>query len=167
MRERNGYTLVDFNSDNLPTLGDNGHMVRRAVINTVNKNPEEYLHTDAFMELVANGHKLFAVVDNSVIHYTGSSIVSFYKRRIEYKARYFDKQRKKRQYLVYNSDSSADRINLLLFIFYSLTFVQPFILSMRGFLYIPEPAWFLHPIACFLAVCSYGYSELRSYSMSK
>lgn len=155
------YAIVEFDKNNLPTLGDNGHMVRRKIINMVNKDPELFLHTDAFSLLMEKGYQRYAVVKNSIIHYTGSSLWAYYKRRLEYKARYYDKRKFERQYLVYDSHSSIDRKNLFLFVFYALTIVQPISLSIRGYMKKHEIAWFLHPIACLLSVVTYGYSEVR------
>jgi glycosyltransferase involved in cell wall biosynthesis len=156
------YTKVQFTRDNLPTLGDNGHMVRRNLIMKVNKDPSKFLHTDAFALLASMGYRTYGVVHNSIIHYTGSDIINFFKRRVEYKGRHYDKLKFRRHYLVYNPHSPEDRKNLVLYIFYSLTVIQPLIVSIRGFIAVPEFAWFLHPIVCFLGVFAYGYSEIRS-----
>jgi hypothetical protein len=43
------------------------------------------------------------------------------------------------------------------------------LLSIKGYMVVPETAWFLHPIVCFLGVFAYGYSEIRNvlYSVVK
>ena len=158
----NTYTKVQFTRGTLPTLGDNGHMVRRELIMKVNRDPSSFLHTDAFALLAGMGFRTYGVVHNSIIHYTGSSVLDFCRRRIEYKRRYYDDKKNKRAYLVYNPYSFRDKKNLILFILYSLTIVQPLMLSIRGFLSKPESAWFLHPITCFSMVVGYGYSEIQS-----
>ncbi len=160
-KRTHGYTILSYTKDTLPTLGDNGHMFRRDLIMKVNLNPDTFLHTDAFAMLVEKGYTEFAAVNNSIIHYTGSSIVSFLKRRVEYKGRYYDPLKSKRHYLVYDPHSATDRKNLLLFIIYSLTFIEPLSLSIRGYIAVHEGAWFLHPIACFMTLMAYGYSEVR------
>ncbi|HUD20148.1 MAG TPA: glycosyltransferase [Patescibacteria group bacterium] len=159
------YTTVSFDKRSLPTLGDNGHMVRRKILNKVIGKSPNFLHTDAFMKLLELGHNTYGVVHNSIIHYTGSNILSFFLRRIEYKKRDFDGAQHKRAYLVYDSRSGEDKKNLVLYVIYSLTFIQPLYLSVKGYLTVQDPAWFLHPIICFLGLIAYGYSEIRNYCL--
>ena len=158
--ETDDYLVVRFSKDDLPVLGDNGHMVRRRIIEKVNKQPENFLHTDAFAQLLTMGYDTYGVVKNEIIHYTGSDISDFVRRRSVYKKRHYDAYRRIRHYYVFDSHSTRDRIRLSLFILYSLTFIQPLFVAFRGFLAIPDPAWFLHPIVCFVSVLSYTRSEI-------
>lgn len=161
IKSTNNYSVIEFDKTNLPTLGDNGHVVRRTAIQNTYKKPLEYIHTDAFVILLQKHKKRFAIVRNSVIHYTGSSLWNYFVRRIEYKKRYFDGKANKRLYLVYDANSSEDKRNLLTYIFYSVTLIQPLLLSMRGYIQVHDMAWFLHPLVCILGVFAYGYSEAR------
>lgn len=158
------YTKVRFTKENLPTLGDNGHMVRRSVINMVNKDPRIFLHTDAFFDLMCLGYNTYGAVKNSIIHEIGSSVLKLYQRRVRYKERYRDSYVRKRVYLVFDYESSKDRWNLFKFMFFSFTFVQPFFRALRGYVKIREPAWFLHPIVCFVSAVMYTKSEIRYIS---
>jgi len=162
LEDNAAFTVVRFQKNNLPVLGDNGHMVRRNIINKVNSNPNRFVHTDAFMNLLSKGFDTYGVVKNSVIHYTGSSIYEFYRKRLMYKKTYGAESVGKRSYLVYNPKSADDVRRLLLFIVYSLTWIQPIYTSMKGYVKIHEPAWFLHPVMCFLATMSYGISEFSN-----
>jgi len=77
-----------------------------------------------------------------------------------FKAEFFDANRKKRIYYVFDKNSKEDRKNLFLFVLFSLTFVQPMWIAIRGYMAKPDSAWFLHPVVCFVAVVSYGWSEI-------
>jgi len=158
--ETKKYTVVRFDKRNLPTLGDNGHMVRRSALMKVCTSPKDFKHTDAFANLLRLGYDTYGVVNNAIIHYTGSNIFNYYKRRLVFKSRFYDVYRGTRTYYVYNPSSGADRIHLITYVVCSLTFVQPLYISMKGYLYNHEPAWFLHPVMCFLGVVSYAVSEL-------
>lgn len=160
IKDTKDYTVVRFTKDTLPTLGDNGHMVRRSVISKVNVKPEVFLHTDAFYQLAERGYDTYGVIKNSIIHYTGATIVGLYRRRVTFKQLFFDKKRTTRSYYVFNKNNARDRLHIALFVVYSLTFIQPFLVSIRGFLVVPDTAWFLHPIVCFVAACSYGLAEV-------
>jgi len=155
------YDVVEFNLKNLPVLGDNGHMVRRKIIVPIVTKMDQFLHTDAFMIACKKGYVRYGVVRNSIVHHTGSSFTKFFGRRITYKGQFYDCQRQKRQYYVYNNRNTQDRRNLQLFILYSLTLVEPLLFSIRGYVAIHDIAWFLHPVVCFGSVISYGISEMK------
>lgn len=155
------YDVVRFNRYSLPTLGDNGHMFLKKAMLKVIKKPEDYTHTDAFMHMLDLGYDTVGVVKNSIIHIMNPSILTTVNRRVEVKKIFYDGRRGKRKYLVYNPHSIKDRVNLIKYIIFSLTFVVPFFEALRGYVKIREKAWFLHPIMCFLMVVGYGISEIE------
>lgn len=161
LREKDNYYLVKFNQENLPTLGDNGHMFLKKAMMKVIKDPITYTHTDAFMELLENGYDTFGVVKNSIIHIMKPNVIDLVKRRVHVKKIFYDGRRGKRKYLVFNPSLKQDRRNLFKYIVYSLTFVQPLFVSVKGYLKIRDRAWFLHPAMCFLMVIGYGWSEIQ------
>lgn len=161
MNENPDYYVVEFDKDNLPTLGANGCMFLRSAINKVNKDPKKFTHTDAIAELVDLGYATFGVVKNSIVHMANPSILGLIRRKVEIKTRFYDRMRGKRRYLVFDPNSNKDRINLLLCIVFSLTIVEPLIESIKGYLKIRDKAWFLHPIISFLMVIGYISSELK------
>lgn len=155
------YWIVEFNKDTLPTLGDNGQMFLKSAIDEVNKNPESYIHPDAFAGMLELGYNTCGIIKNSVIHIVPPNIFYYAKRRVWTKETFYDGWRGNRKYLVFNWRSNRDRLNLIKFIFFSLTFIIPLAQSIRGYLKIRDKAWFLHPIMCFLMLASYGGSEIR------
>lgn len=161
IKRTNKYDVVKFNKNNLPTLGDNGHMFLKKAMVKVIKNPEDYTHTDAFMQMFELGYDTFGVVKNSIIHTMNPKIFSLVKRRVDVKKVFYDGRRGKRKYLVYNPNSIQDKINLFKYIIFSITFIVPFFEALRGYMKIREKAWFLHPVMCFLMVVGYGVSEIQ------
>ncbi len=161
LSENDNYYVVRFNKSNLPTLGDNGQMFLRSAIRKVTGNHVGYMHTDAIAQLLDLGYDTFGVVKNSVIHVQKNDILKSVSRRVEIKEKFYDKYRGKRKYLVYNAKSPEDRLNLIKYIIYSVTFIIPLAESIRGYLKIKDTAWFLHPVICFLMVAEFSYSELR------
>lgn len=161
IEENKSYYVVKFSKDNFPPLGDNGQMVLRSTMEKVNKDPKEYLHLDAFAQMFDLGYDTCGVVKSSVIHVITSDIIRFISRRIQLKERFFDKRRERRKYLIYDSSSKKDRINLIKYIFYSITILPTLFQSIRGFLKIRDSAWFLHPVICFLMLIAYGFSETK------
>lgn len=161
--ETPGYWLVKFNKENLPTLGDNGHMFLRSAINRVNRDPQNYVHPDIFAAMLDLGYNTCGIIKNSVFHIIPTSIFYYAKRRVYIKETYYDGWRGNRKYLVFNWQSSKDRLNLIKVTFFSLTFIFPLLESIKGYIKIRDRAWFLHPFACFVMVIAYGYSEVRYF----
>lgn len=159
--ENKNYYVVKFNKDNFPPLGDNGQMVWRKVMNKVNKDPRKYIHLDTFARMFDLGYDTCGVVKNSIIHVIAPNIFTLVKRRIEIKNIFYDRRRNQRRYLIFNWHSSRDRLILVKYIFYSLTFVIPLYQSVKGYMKIRDSAWFLHPFFCFLMLIGYGFSELK------
>lgn len=156
---RNGknYDVMEFNEATLPTVGDNGFLTRREALLRANISPEQYVHIDIYVDLLKLGYNRFAAVKSTAIeHIVGKSILILVKRRMVYAIRYsFSPDVINRRYFIYDSRNVQDTIRLALYIFYSLTFIQPLVLSLRGYRKIKDRAWFLHPIACFLFMLYY------------
>lgn len=158
--KNSNYITVEFNPISLPVLGDNGHMVRRKIIAPIASKMKTFLHTDAFMLACKQGHRRYGIVKNSIVHHTGSNIIDFFTRRIRYKSRYEGSKGAVRDYKVFDIQNPQDRKNIFLFILYSVTYIEPLWLSIRGYAKKHDIAWFLHPIICFLAVVAYGLSSI-------
>ncbi|MEK7577104.1 MAG: glycosyltransferase family 2 protein [Patescibacteria group bacterium] len=161
IRKSARYSVVRFNSDNTPTLGDNGFLINRSILNEAIKKQRSYIHVDAFQDIVQRGHNTVAVIHNSIIHVMGNNILLHIKRRVAIKQLFTDEKSAERTYHVMDWTSSRDRWNLFKYVIYSLTFVEPIIFSIRGYVKRRDVAWFLHPIMCFLMVIAYGYSEIE------
>lgn len=159
--ETSRYLVVRFDRSRLPTMGDNGTMIKTDVLRKVVRKDQTYIHLDAFMELLEMGYDTYGVVKNSIIHVSRPNILDQVKRRVAVKQYFTDEKRGKRTYHVMNWSSPRDRRNLFKYVLFSLTFIQPLFVSIRGYLKIREPAWFLHPITCFLMVVAYGWSEVK------
>ena len=158
--ETTKYWIVEFDKDNLPTMGDNGHMFRNSAMSKVNKDPALYVHPDAFVDMLVLGYNTCGVVKNSVIHIIPPNIFNYAKRRFQVKRTFYDQRRGKRKYLVFSWKSGKDRLNLIMFAFFALTFVYPTYESIKGYIKIHDRAWFLHPVLSFIMFFSYGLSEL-------
>ncbi len=122
-----------------------------------NISPEAYVHIDIYVDLLKLGYKRFAVVKTtSIEHDIGNGIFDLVRRRVLYVKRYsLSKYLDHRRYAVFDFNSSKDIVNLLKYIFHTVTFVQPLFLSIKGFLKVRDVAWFLHPFMCWLFLIYY------------
>jgi len=160
-KETRNYYVVTFDERSLPTVGDNGILVRKELLERVLTGKGRYLHTDAFADLLRQGYATYGVVKNSIIHVAPLSLYGQAIRRVEVKRKFTDALRGKRTYLVFNWNDYSDWVRLVLYVICALTFVQPLYISIRGFMAKRDIAWFVHPIMCILMVVGYGWSELR------
>lgn len=163
LEEHKNYYIVKFNKNNLPPIGDNGHMFLKSAIRKAAQNTRDYMHTDAFSVLLSLGYDTYGVVKNSIIHVQKPDIVKSVNRRVELKEKFYDKYRGKRKYLVYDPNSTQDRINLIKYIIFTFTIVVPLFASIRGYTRIRDVAWFLHPVICILMVTAFGLSEVKMF----
>jgi len=161
LKENVDYYKVRFTKETLPTVGENGFAIRTEVFKSMVRKNEVFYHTDKYAELLVKGFDTYGVTKNAIVHMTKPGIFEQIRRRVEVKEHFTDDMKGKRTYLVYNPASSKDRWHLFFYVLYSLTFIQPLVFSIRGYVYVHDLAWFLHPIMCFLMVCAYGWSEIK------
>lgn len=154
------FTTVRFVSNTLPTLGDNGCLIKREVFLKTKLTEKNFIHLDLFSELLDLGYNTFGTVNIGISHITGSNIIKMIRRRLLYRKTFFEKRKTERKYLLYNPNSLKDRINLFKFFLFTVTFIEPLYESIWGFLRVRELAWFLHPIMCYIFLIGYGKHEL-------
>lgn len=162
VERRKTYDIIEFDKENLPTVGDNGFLVRRLTLLKARTSPKYFFHTDVFFDLIGKGHdKYAAVYDTSVEHVIRSNPLKLIRRRIEYMERdAAPGMLKNRRYQIFDPKKKKDKLNLILFVIFTITLVQPLLVSARGYVKIRDMAWFLHPLMCYLFLIYYGRSRV-------
>lgn len=157
------YISVKFTPQTLPTLGDNGHMVRKKVIDIVNSDAEKFIHVDGFYQLALLHHDTYGVVKNSIIHDNcfDNNIYRALSKRVAFKERFTNHSPMRRLYHVFNKSSLVDIWRLVLYMLSSITVIPMILFSAIGFLRHPHVSWFFHPVVCFWEVIMYTVSEFR------
>ena len=160
----NYYTVI-FSSQEIPTLGANGFLIRRKLLlKHANAAPGKFFHIDVNVDLIRKGYNTYAFVKDDILHLSGYGTVWYFlKRRMLFMQQYYLSEstmtlQRERRYSVYEPKDTA---KLLGFIFISLTIVVPLIDSIRGWKKIHDPAWFLHPFLCFGIATLYGYVIIK------
>lgn len=167
------YYKVEFDTENLPTIGSNGFLIRKNALLQLRLKPEQFFHIDNNIDLINLGYNKYAIVKNSIIHSTGETYLKNISKRIRYMKVHFKKLGALRRYRVFDASCAKDRQNLAKFVFFSLTLLQPLLLSLRGYRKIQDRAWFMHPLVCLGFLFAYGYATLftkmikRSYANQK
>ena len=153
--------MVKFTKDNIPTIGANGFLIRKnTLLKHADVRPDHYFHIDVNVDLIKKGFNTYAFTKDSITHLAGHGSVGYYLvRRMKFVKQYYLVEGKKslkhlRRYSLYEG---KDFWRLFYFIVIGLTFIVPFIDSIRGYRKIHDTAWFVHPILCFSFVVIYGY----------
>jgi glycosyltransferase involved in cell wall biosynthesis len=162
--ETDDYYTVEFTKETLPTVGCNGVAYRRDILLKYAKSsPSQFIHIDVFIDLIEKGYSRFAIVKNDVFHDTAVDIGKLLKKRIAFLSSYYFKNKigATRRYFIYNPKSIKDNVRLLLFVFYTVTFVKPILDSLKGYFFLRDKAWFLHPIVCWVYLYAYSYATIK------
>ncbi|HPL82737.1 MAG TPA: glycosyltransferase family 2 protein [Candidatus Omnitrophota bacterium] len=163
IEENPQYYKIRYSKDSLPTVGNNGFLVRRSVYEKLTCGIDKFFHIDANYDLVSMGYNTHAIVKTTLLHITNNSLLTEIGKRISYMEIYHYRFSKYRRYKVFDSRIMADKINIMKFVLFSLTLIEPAYRSIRGYLKIRDWAWFIHPVAClgFLLAYTYGYISLK------
>lgn len=160
IKDTSNYTVVRFNEHNLPTVGCNGFFALRDVLLKAQCAPTDFFHIDVVLDVVKLGYTNFAMVKDEIYHDTATTLIALTKKRMKY---FIDLNQvsSNRRYFLFSMKNKKDLTNLSLFCIYTLTLMQPFIFSIRGFIKKPYVAWFLHPIVCLIFLFSYAMAFLK------
>lgn len=155
------YYVVRFKQDKIPTLGANGFLIRRIIlVNNAMVDEKHFFHIDVNVDLIRKGFNKYAFIKDDIVHLTGyKNISSFLYRRKLFMEQFHIKNHLSRRYSVY---MPKDKIRLLVFVLYALTFLKPTYDSIRGYIKIHDLAWFLHPILSFTLFSIYFYVIIKT-----
>lgn len=155
------YYHVKFTGKRIPMIGANGFVLRRKLLKYAKQGPENFFHTDINYDLIQKGFNTYAFVKDDIIHLKRTKASYFIKflirRRYIMEIQYF-KNIKKRRHPVYVAET--DRLNLIKYIIYSLTFIKPTFDAIRGYIKVRDKAWFLHPLVCFSYLIVYSWAVI-------
>ena len=159
-KETTDYITINFTNDNLPTLGGNGFLVKRAILLKAQCEPDKFFHIDVILDIVNQGYVRYALVKNEIFHDTASKLSDLINRRRNY-FKIHNPKNTNRRYFIFSPHKVTDVIRLFMFIFFTVTLIQPVIFSIRGYLKKPDKAWFLHPLVCWSFLWAYAASTLE------
>ncbi len=157
IKETKDYYVVRFTPSNLLTVGSQGFLVKRSAMMNATWKPYLY-HMDTNMELVMQGFDTYIMLKRAVIHDHSKDLGHFIgklKRNIS--LFYSESQYRKYKYEI----SKGKMITLGLIMG---TFIVPFISSVKGYVKLHDPAWFVHPLVCFRVAVIYTVTTLKNFT---
>ncbi len=158
IKDKKKYFIVQFDKNHFPTLGSNGFFARRKILLKGSSSITTFFHIDTPFDLLDLGYNKYAVIRDVVIHDPAEELLKFIKKRTRYMQLHYQKRKADRRYLVFDPKSKRDSIRLFMFVIFSITFIQPIYVSLKGYVRIRDIAWFLHPIVCFGIMSAYVYA---------
>lgn len=149
-----GYKKLTLEKYKVPTIGANGTMIRRELLNNIG----DYLFDiDEIYALVEKGKNKFAKVKVGIIHVFSGSISTFIrkqKRRIKDYSYYKELGVRKYPW------NRLNKVGFLKFVIFSALWLPTLSQAVIGYIKKPDKAWFFHPLACFLTLWIYGTERL-------
>jgi len=172
--DKGGWIKTTLKPGAIPTIGANGTILRAHPGGAPGKNKEhlrgerlvdmvgDYLFDiDIIASLAAKKPVKFSKVKTGIIHlYCGSDIKKFIRKQ----------KRRIRDYLYYQKIGARkypwqqqNKIGLLKFIFSCVTIIPLVYQTLRGYLKKSDPAWFFHPVACWITFLVYSWGKILGF----
>jgi glycosyltransferase involved in cell wall biosynthesis len=156
--DRGNYLKIELNERAIPTIGANGFLIRREMLNEASIG--SYLFDiDIVYELVKKGYNKFAKVKIGIIHIFSKNISNFVKKQT----------RRIRDYVYYKELglrkypwSSINKRELLKFIVYTTLTIPLLIQVVKGFIKKLDVAWLFHVPACWITLLIYTIEMIRA-----
>lgn len=156
--ERGNYLRVTLEPDRIPTMGANGFLVRKRLIDEI--GIDDYLFDiDVVQKLVGLGYCRFAKVKVGIVHLYGSSLLTFARKQLR-RVRDFGyyRDRGMRSY----PWNEQQKWGMVKFVVYCLALLPLLLQSVKGYLKRRDSAWMLHTPACLITLFVYGYGFIES-----
>lgn len=160
LSENDDYYLIQFEKNNVPTLGSQGFMIKKEYVEKIKWKPFFY-HIDSNYELINMGFDKYIILKSSIIHNHSKSLKDFLKK-INRNSKQLGRGD---QYRTYSYNLNMFRM-VKLGVILGTIFV-PFIEAIRGFLKKRDIAWFVHPIVSFVVAIFYTKNTIMKFSSIK
>lgn len=157
MHDRGDYYEVLLAKGCIPTMGANGCLIRRNVVRDVDYRPY-YFDIDVIYQLVCSGRRKAGFVKKGIVHLYCPDLKTFarkQRRRIYDFLHYKRLGRRSYPHQQYLWGYVKFTIGTLL--------VFPLLAQMMiGYAHKRDRAWFVHPLACWITLLTYGWAATRS-----
>jgi glycosyltransferase involved in cell wall biosynthesis len=149
------YLKLTLEKYKVPTIGANGTMIRRALIE---KQVGDYLFDiDEIHELISKKKNKFAKVKVGIIHVFSGTVSTFIRKQ----------KRRIKDFGYYNKLgvrkypwNKLNKWGFVRFVIFSALWLPTFVEACVGYIKKPDRAWFFHPLACWLTLWVYGWGKI-------
>lgn len=152
-----GYLKLTLTGESLPTIGANGFVFRRELLNHACWDPY-FFDIDILHQAISQGFTHVAKVKNGIVHLYCARLSNFARKQ----------QRRIRDFLFFSQEkqrtypwAQQKKSGIITFIV-STTLVVPLIIqALIGFIRKPDIAWLYHIPVCWITLWVYGIYTLR------
>lgn len=160
IKETVDYYLVEFNNENLLTVGSQGFLTKKSLFLKTQWKPYLF-HMDSNMDLVNQGYNQYLMMKDSITHLHCNSVSNFIKK-LKRNFTLFLNQENIRRYTWRTKPSKLIVTTLLM-----ITGIIPLKDSIKGYLKKPDLAWFLHPLLSFYIPLLYIFYIIKGFEFKK
>ncbi|MBI4041382.1 MAG: glycosyltransferase family 2 protein [Deltaproteobacteria bacterium] len=160
--DRTSYLAVQFQENQIPTIGANGFFIRKKYLNEL-PIKDYFFDVDVIPRLVAKLGKervTVAKVKESIGHLYCRKFSDFYHKQ----------SRRIRDFLYlasceqrFHSPKSVAKIRIFYFVMCCFFIFPLFFQSFKGYFKKKDMAWFFHPVACWMTLGVYGMHVIRAW----
>jgi glycosyltransferase involved in cell wall biosynthesis len=157
MDDRGTYYKVSLTTDCIPTMGANGCLIRKKVVQEIDYRPY-YFDIDVIYQIVSKGWRKAGFVKKGIVHLYCPDLKTFARKQ---KRRVYD-------FLHYRRLGRRSYPHQQYFWGYvkfaiCTVLIFPLLVQMlSGYARKSDRAWFFHPIACWITLVTYGWATVRS-----
>jgi len=156
--DKGSYLKVTLDAENIPTMGANGFLIRKGILDSISYGPY-YVDIDIMFELVKKGYTKIARPKIGIRHYFCDNIATYARKQNRRIKDYFYFKHKKMRTFEYRIKS----FNFVKFVVYTLLIFPLVFQSLRGFFKKKDSAWFFHPVACWITFLVYSFAAIQSF----
>ena len=157
--DKGNYLKISLQGGGLPTIGANGFMIRRDLLNEC--SIKDYLFdVDIIYHLRLKGKNKYAKVKLGIVHLFSGNINTFFRKQKRRIADYLYFRQQKLRIYPWNAVSLS---RLLKFILYSVLVFPLSVQALVGYFRKPDNAWWFHIPACVGTFWIYAIEKIKSF----
>ena len=155
--DRGGWLKLRLTADALPTIGANGFVFRRSLLNGTNWDPYLFDIDILYERIIRDGAVCVAKVKTGIVHLYCARLADFVrKQRRRIRDFLYFAQSKQRSY-PWNRQRKA---GIVLFCLSTVTLIPLVVQMVIGFFRKPDRAWLYHVPVCIITLWVYGLGAL-------
>lgn len=162
--DKGAWIKVTLDRQDLPTIGANGTIFRREILTRENLVSDYFFDIDIIAQLAVNKPIKFAKVKVGIIHfYCGGDIRKFVRKQ---KRRITDYCYYKKMGIRSYPWHMKSKAGVLIFALCCILILPLIYQSVKGYAKRRDPAWFFHPLACWITLSIYVVGKIKSFLKS-